>query len=208
MANEVDICNMALSFLGDRATVTSISPPEGSAQAEHCARFYPMAVKEMLSQARWSFATKRASLVEYASKPAGALHAYAIPADCLKMQEVHGTRFRSILKNWTVERHGSSMALITDDEVEYVRYTSSDAPASVFPGLFALALAHLLASKIAGAMVTGPTGVELAQAQLKYYDLYLRRAVTEDASNCNEDIEIGESFMGDYCGEERFYGEL
>ena len=58
MATEVDICNMALSFLGDRATVTSINPPEGSAQAEHCARFYPMALNEMLAQARWSFATK------------------------------------------------------------------------------------------------------------------------------------------------------
>ena len=33
MSSVVDICNIALSRLGDRATVTSIDPPEGSAQA-------------------------------------------------------------------------------------------------------------------------------------------------------------------------------
>ena len=42
MASVADICNMALGHLGDSATVASIDPPEGSAQAEHCARFYPM----------------------------------------------------------------------------------------------------------------------------------------------------------------------
>ena len=40
MASEVEICNLALARLGDAATVVSIDPPEGSAQAEHCAMFY------------------------------------------------------------------------------------------------------------------------------------------------------------------------
>ena len=43
MPSEVDICNLALGHLGDSATVATIDPPEGSAQAEHCARFYPIA---------------------------------------------------------------------------------------------------------------------------------------------------------------------
>ena len=48
MASVVDICNQALSHLGDSATVASIDPPEGSAQAEHCARFYPAALAALL----------------------------------------------------------------------------------------------------------------------------------------------------------------
>ena len=36
MASDVQICNIALAHLGDTATVASINPPEGSAQAEHC----------------------------------------------------------------------------------------------------------------------------------------------------------------------------
>ena len=43
MATEVDICNLALAHLGDDATIATIKPPEGSAQAEKAARFYPIA---------------------------------------------------------------------------------------------------------------------------------------------------------------------
>ena len=204
MATEVDICNMALSFLGDRATVTSISPPEGSAQAEHCARFYPMALNEMLAQGRWSFATKRAKLVRFPEEVPGSTYAYALPADCLTVQSVH-TMLRKfcghdgMAKTWTVCRNGAMMALLTDETVEFISYTTSDVQAATMPPLFSLALAHLLASKIAGSMVTGPTGVELAQTQLKFYDLYLRRAMTEDALSSNEDIEHEPPFYSNFC---------
>ena len=42
MFSVVEICNLALSHLGDRATVVSIDPPEGSAQAEHCKTYWPL----------------------------------------------------------------------------------------------------------------------------------------------------------------------
>ena len=54
-----DIANLALSYLGDGATVASIDPPEGSAQAQHCARFYPIALKLMLESHQWNFITRR-----------------------------------------------------------------------------------------------------------------------------------------------------
>ena len=59
MASEVEICNLALARLGDAATVVSIDPPEGSAQAEHCAMFYPMARDTLLAQHPWGFAQRR-----------------------------------------------------------------------------------------------------------------------------------------------------
>ena len=48
MPSAVTICNLALAHLGDSATVSSIDPPEGSAPAEHCARFYPVALGLLL----------------------------------------------------------------------------------------------------------------------------------------------------------------
>ncbi len=48
MPSVVDLCNLALAYLGDDATVASIDPPEGSAQAEHCQRFYPIARDTLL----------------------------------------------------------------------------------------------------------------------------------------------------------------
>ena len=62
MASEVEICNLALAHLGDEATVASIDPPEGSAQAEHCQRFYPVSRNSLLEMHDWAFATKRATL--------------------------------------------------------------------------------------------------------------------------------------------------
>ncbi len=60
MASEVDICNLALSHLGDTAEIASLS--ERSTQAKLCARFYPMARNTMLEMATWSFATRRVKL--------------------------------------------------------------------------------------------------------------------------------------------------
>ena len=34
MASNVDICNLALSLIGDVAKVSSITPPDGSVQSE------------------------------------------------------------------------------------------------------------------------------------------------------------------------------
>lgn len=84
MASEVDICNLALSHLGDEATVASISPPEGSAQSAHCARFYPMARDAVLEAHDWSFATRRVALAATGTPPGNWQYSYAIPADCVR----------------------------------------------------------------------------------------------------------------------------
>ena len=64
MASVVDICNLALAHLGDDATISSIDPPEGSAQAEHCKRFYTSARDTLLQLHPWNFASKRIALAE------------------------------------------------------------------------------------------------------------------------------------------------
>jgi hypothetical protein len=61
MASVVDICNTALSHIGDTANVTSISPPDGSAQAGYCATFYPIALSALLEMHDWGFATVRST---------------------------------------------------------------------------------------------------------------------------------------------------
>lgn len=60
--SEVTICNLALSNLGDVATVASINPPEASIQAQLCSRFYPVARNALLEMNAWGFATRRVAL--------------------------------------------------------------------------------------------------------------------------------------------------
>jgi hypothetical protein len=89
MASDVDICNDALAMLGDEATVASIDPPEGSAQADHCARFYPKARDSLLEMHQWGFATVRANLALLAVTPPSTwLYAYAAPTDALNLISV------------------------------------------------------------------------------------------------------------------------
>ena len=91
MAADTDICNLALGFLGDVANVISINPPEPSAQAEYCAKFYPIARDQLLNMHNWGFATRR-TLPGSIAVPteAGAWQfAYIAPADCLTVTRVY-----------------------------------------------------------------------------------------------------------------------
>ena len=84
MASEVDICNLALARLGDNATVASIDPPEGSAQAEHCARFYAIARDSLLEMHAWKFATRRVQLAKLTVPSWDWSFAYAEPTGALQ----------------------------------------------------------------------------------------------------------------------------
>lgn len=84
MASEVDIVNLALGYLGDAATVASISPPEQSAQAQHAARFYPIARDSLQEMHTWGFCTKRMTLAAFETSEATEWdYAYAAPSDML-----------------------------------------------------------------------------------------------------------------------------
>lgn len=89
MPSDVDICNLMLAHLGDDATVSEIDPPEGSAQAEHCARFYPIARDSLLEMHDWKFATRRVPLTPVTLPDnAGWLYAYAKPANTIRVVAV------------------------------------------------------------------------------------------------------------------------
>lgn len=90
MPSDVDICNLALSHIGDDATVSSINPPEGSAQAEHCARFYPIARDGLLEMHDWGFTTKRIApaALTLDSVVTQWQHAYVLPSTAIKVISV------------------------------------------------------------------------------------------------------------------------
>lgn len=87
--SDVDICNLALSHIGDTANISSLS--ETSTQAQLCSRFYPIARKATLEVALWGFSTTRAKLAPLVTNPTelgsdGAAtwqYAYALPSAVL-----------------------------------------------------------------------------------------------------------------------------
>ena len=185
MSSVIDICNLALSHLGDTATVASIDPPEGSAQAEHCARFYPVARDALLEIFHWGFATRRATLALLDTPTFDWQFAYAKPADALKLLAVlpAGASSDDEGVEYDVESDSSGASLIlTDAENVSLRYVAFVTDPTKFPPLFVMALSWQLASMLAGPILKGETGAAEAKRCAGLAQAYLSQAAQSDAN--------------------------
>ncbi len=186
MATEVDICNLALARLGDDATVASINPPEGSAQAEHCARFYPIARDAMLDLHNWGFCTTRAALSLLAAAPvSGWLYAYAPPSAAINILSVFqpGAADDFDPQPFEIETLTDGASVIYTNVVSAVcRYTIHVTDTSRFQPLFVEALSWLLASHLAGPILKGDAGAKMAIQCYKAFEVKMAQATASDAA--------------------------
>lgn len=201
MATAIDICNLALARLGDRATVASIDPPEGSVQADHCARFYPLAKETALAAHAWRFAVTRRRLPKLDVEPVGAPGNYfAVPSDCLAVVSVtpaDGWSTALDPMRFTTENVNGARAVLADADSVVCRYVSAKTQEDAFPPEFVDALAWLLASYLAGAMIAGSSGSTVAANALQFYQNALQNAVRADARFLNERDRPRDPFAGD-----------
>lgn len=210
MASEVDICNLALGHLGDNATVASIDPPEGSAQAEHCARFYPIARDALLEMHAWGFATRRAQLALLTSAWPEWAFCYAIPSDALNLLGVlppsasddYSQSFGipnayGITSNYvptTVSGtyvpqpysaeslDDGTQVIYTDQEDAVLRYTARVTDTTKFSPLFVTTLSWHLASMLAGPVIKGDAGAAEGKRCGAMMQVYLSKAVESDSN--------------------------
>lgn len=194
MASEVDICNLALAHLGDTATVTSLDPPEGSAQAAHCARFYPIARDALLEVHPWGFATTRMQLALLGITAPEWRYAYAPPSDALTIIAVFPPSGDSYVGATAaavsttaqpfaceVDVEGNSV-LFTNQPDAVLRYTSVVTDTTRFSPLFTLTLTWHLASMLAGPLLKGEAGSAEAKRCAAFMQSFLTKAVESDAS--------------------------
>lgn len=206
MASEVDICNLALAHLGDTATVSSLAPPEGSAQAEHCARFYPIARNGLLEMHPWNFAMRRSAPPLLTSDWTEWDYAYALPSNTLNVIAVqasdatddYSTRYgptdtlmastpivmagHYVPQPYTIETLSTGdLILYTDQKDAILRYTVLVTDPTKFSSLFTLALSWHLASMLAGPIIKGETGAAEAKRAAQMLTQYLLQAKMEDS---------------------------
>ncbi len=217
MASEVDIANLALSHLGDSATVASLDPPEGSAQAEHCARWYAFARNALLEMHDWKFNTARVKLAQVEQNWTEWGYAYAQPSDCLKVIAIlpdgatgdytTGYEHTSVsaysqigdyagrvsiytAQPFTVESDENGQIVIYTNQIDAVlRYTRVVTDTSKFSPLFVMTLARLLASYLAGPVLKGDTGMAIGEKQLGLAMAMLSKAGVADANQMRQPIE-------------------
>lgn len=217
MASEVDICNLALGHLGDNATVTSINPPEGSAQAEHCARFYPIARDSLLEMHFWNFCMRRINLASLEATWPEWKYAYAVPNDALNLIAVmppdanddYATRFvptdtpqyahnispviaagRYSPQPFAVEVLADGQhVLYTNQEKAMLRYTAYVRDTTVFSPLFTMALSWHLASMLAGPIIKGDAGAAEAKRCTQMAMGYVSQAEVSDSNQRRNTME-------------------
>lgn len=174
MPSVVDICNLALSHIGDRATLSSIDPPEGSAQADHCAQWWPIARDEALSSFDWAFASTVAETAQFATSVEDNPqwnYAYALPADFLVAREVVYADGSTIVfdpqtytPDFQIGALGDGQSgFFTQIEDIALRYTRKVTDPSKYPAQFVTAISYLMASYLAGPVLKGKTGMTAAQ---------------------------------------------
>ena len=217
MASEVDICNLALGHLGDNATVASIDPPEGSAQAEHCQRFYPIARDSLLELHNWNFATRRAQLAQVTCPWPEWQYAYAQPANTINVLAImppqanndysesaySGTGFGTT--SWDHRPMAAGMyvpqpfscetdadgndVIYTNQENAVLRYTVRVEDPSQFSPLFVQCLSWHLASMLAGPVVKGDVGAAEAKRCAAMMSAWLGKAMESDSNQRKANVE-------------------
>lgn len=207
MASVVQICNLSLSHLGDTATVASISPPEGSAQAQHCARFYPIARDTLLEMHTWSFATRRVALTLLDTTMAQWAYVYAMPANVINVIAVippeanddysvmHGipdqygyrpellpTSGNYVPQRYSIETlSDGSQVVCTNQENAVMRFTTYVTDSTKFSPLFVISLSWLLASMLAGPIIKGDTGDAEGKRCYRMFQAHFVEATQSDA---------------------------
>lgn len=209
MASDIDIGNLALSHLGETGAIVSFNPPEGSVQAIHVARFYPIARDALLQPYPWNFSTRRLAPATITSQTTSYAFAYAIPNDALNifsvlppgttddyvgslnplppspvLQSELNTVSTGILPvNYTREVLDDKQDVIyTDVENAVIRYGIRVEDAGKFSPLFVLALARLLAVYLCGPVIKGKRGRDEAKDQYKMFLFEWGQAKEADAN--------------------------
>lgn len=197
MASPVDICNLALGHLADDAEVTAIDPPDGSAQAAHCARLFPVARDALLAMHDWTFAiVRKTSLAKADSKTTAAYaYAYAMPSGIIKPIKALRDEHADEEDEGIVYKVEGDFILAKEPIATLVcidRVTNTDK----FPPLFVTALSWLLASYLTGPILKELAGGKIARQMLQQFAIEFARATGNDANINNAEPTHKPSWIG------------
>lgn len=212
MASVSDICNTALSHIGSDTVVTSITPPDGSVEAGHCARFYPIARREALESHKWTWSKKREALAQVTNQSTVWSYAYALPSDCLSparvlqqaiVQELlfSNNRIMTVDDYQLFTERGSAdfevegEVLYTHEPDAVLLYTRDITDTTKFSTSFVVFLSYLLASFLAGPVIKGREGANTAGSLRQIASRVRAESAMDDANGSSEHAEHIPNFM-------------
>lgn len=167
--NQVDVCNLALGWLGARQ-ITSVE--DDSTEARLCKASYE-ATRDAICQAReWRVCVTRRILAPTVAVPEfGWLHQFLIPSDVFRVLRCEGETGEST--DWDVE---GAYIVANDDEIRMVGLqTVTDTM------LFSPAFCHAFAARLAADLcIPINQSSTMARDYWKLYEMKLREAAALD----------------------------
>ncbi len=139
--SEVKICNLALSLLGERKTISSLTDSD-SETARVCNKHYEHTRDSLLEAFTFNFSMKGAELsLDAGSDPVGEFtNLFQLPTDCLRVIEIYNSRSRYEVKG---------RLLYANDGTVKIKYISKETNPTLFSALFTEALITKLAANMA-----------------------------------------------------------
>ena len=213
-ASEIEICNRALSRIGQTDQLEDLAPTLEEVEAlltgvaaEQCVLHYAASRDFVLrGPFSWPFATVREALAVVAGEARSDwAYVYAYPAGALKvrfvaLQGVRNPRPDQIPSHKIETRKDAAGAvigkLILCDQVDAeISYTARVTNPAAFDADFEAALVALLASRLAPALVKGAEGSKLAKECLDEHVYFVRLAAANAANEQKDDPEPPGAFL-------------
>ena len=164
MVSPVDICNLALTSLGQPNIVQIDPPDEGSKAARLCAQLYPLLKDETLRSAPWRRLKKRAELAASVVAPEwGFSTQYPVPADMLRLLEVYIGDTK--LRTWELE--GDNILCNEETGPIQIRYIKTSDDPNEWDSLMVTSLAYRLAVDLAEPLTQDPAKIQFAIAKFR-----------------------------------------
>ena len=176
MATQLDILNKALTLVG-AATVTSIT--DGTPNAIALGNVYNLALQSVLSECKWNFATKRASLVVAPTNStnypqflySGEAVVYSLPTDGV-------IRIYAVNPGYASWREESGF-IISDTVGLGLQYVWNDTTTADYPSYFFDAFLDKLCADISYVIVNSASGA--AEFVKKYETVSLPKAISANS---------------------------
>ena len=175
MASAVDIANSALNLLG-ASTISAFTDDSKNARLIN-QRYEPVRNRVFRSHA-WNCLHKRVQLAQNSTAPVVEYsHAYALPADCLRVLKVHNGTTDSIKSAIDYKLEGRN--IVTDEGTVFIIYIALDTDPNNYDTYLQESIAHQLAADLAYAVTNNAT---LADKYMTRADERLREARFIDAT--------------------------
>lgn len=151
MATQVEICNMALAYIGHTVFIEDLDT-EASQEAILCRLFFEQMRDAVLEDHHWPFASKDFTLNLIEEDPnTDWAYSYAYPTDCIRAERIVTGLGEPDSEKAPYRIHGTGAArrIYTNEEDAVLKYTARITDVSLFSASFVEALAWRIAAAIA-----------------------------------------------------------